>query len=102
MPLDSKHYQHFSPERLDRLLEGKTTNRQVTLFDGMRWPVKLLLKLMGGNGRHFIVTSPRIARLLYQTHQNWCLHDSHPRRCQRLACLAQKPPAPAIGKELSR
>jgi SAM-dependent methyltransferase len=95
MKLDPKHYQHFSPEHLDRLLEGKTASRRYTLFDGKRWPASLLLKLMGGSGRHFIVTSRWITHLLYHFHQTWCLRDSHPRRCQRLACLAQKLPAPA-------
>jgi hypothetical protein len=75
---------------------------QCTLFDGMRWPVKLLLKLMGGSGRHFIVTSPRIVRLLYQAHQSRCLHDSHPRRCQRVACLAQKVSEQDLKKESQR
>jgi SAM-dependent methyltransferase len=94
MTLDPKHYQHFNPEHLDRLLEGKTAGRQYMLFDGKRWPVGLLLKLMGGSGRHFIVTSRWITHLLYNSHRTWCLRDSHPRRSQRLACLAQKLPAP--------
>jgi SAM-dependent methyltransferase len=95
MKLDAKHYQHFNPEHLDRLLEGKTASRRYTFFDGKRWPVSLLLKLMGGSGRHFIVTSRLAANLLYYSHRTWCLRDSHPRRCQRLACLAQKSSEPA-------
>jgi SAM-dependent methyltransferase len=90
MSLDAKHYQHFNPQKLDRLLEGKVVSCQYLLFDGMRWPIELLLKLMGGSGRHFIITSRRIANLLYNSYQTWCLRDSHPQRCQRLACLARK------------
>ncbi len=93
MKPDPRHYQHFTPELMDRLLAGKVSSRRHVVFDGMRWPVEMLLKLMGGSGRHFIVTSPRIVRLLNQLYRKWCLHDSNPRRCQRLACLAQKLPA---------
>lgn len=64
MPLDPKHYQHFNPQKLDHLLKGKVARRQYLLFDGRRWPIRLLLKLMGGNGRHFIITSRRLANLL--------------------------------------
>jgi SAM-dependent methyltransferase len=102
MPLDPKHYQHFNPQKLDRLLEGAVDSRQYLLFDGRRWPIKLLLTLMGGSGRHFIITSRWITNLLYNSYQTWCLHDSHPRRCQRMACLARKlPPAvrPTGGKK---
>ena len=95
MPLDPKHHQHFHPQKLRQLLEGVVDSCQFLLFDGRRWPLKLLEKLMGGSGRHFIVTSPRLTNFLYNSYQAWCLRDSHPRRSQRLACLARKLPAPS-------
>jgi 2-polyprenyl-3-methyl-5-hydroxy-6-metoxy-1,4-benzoquinol methylase len=99
MPLDPKHYEHFNPRKLDRLLAGAVDSCQYLLFDGRRWPMTLLEKLMGGSGRHFIITSRWLTNLLYSSYQAWCLRDSHPQRCQRLACLARKPPPPSSSPE---
>jgi 2-polyprenyl-3-methyl-5-hydroxy-6-metoxy-1,4-benzoquinol methylase len=87
---DSRHYQHFNQRTLDSLLGAEFIGRHFIHFDRMNPAMQILLKLMGGQGRYYVITSRLLNNFLYSAYRKHCLHAGSPDRCQRLACVARK------------
>jgi 2-polyprenyl-3-methyl-5-hydroxy-6-metoxy-1,4-benzoquinol methylase len=97
---DSRHYQHFNQQTLDSLLDGEFIDRQFIHFDRISLALQILLKLMGGQGHYYVITSQTLNNFLYNTYRKHCLHASSADGCQRLACIARKAGDQTAGSSL--
>ena len=88
--MPSKHYQHFEPSQLFTLIADDYDNHQFILFDHTSLFLKILLKLMGGSGKYFIVTWQRLTDLLFNYYMKRYLYGDSEKSCKKIACAAQK------------
>jgi SAM-dependent methyltransferase len=91
VPLIDKHHQHFDSGMLRDALEPAFEILRVVPFDRISLPLTFGLKLLGGDGRHYIVTHPWPWRVLFRQYRKRCLYPKSERRCERIACLATRP-----------
>jgi SAM-dependent methyltransferase len=88
--LDPKHYQHFTQARLHELLQDHFADFSFIPFDHIpRW-FRLAMKLMGGTGKHFIITNRWLITALFTYYMRHCLYGKGEPHCQRIACTARK------------
>lgn len=79
----------FDARKLDTLLGDTFPERSYLSFDSNRLLPRLLWAAMGGNGKHYVITSRRVSNLLMRVYQKLALRDPVEARCQRLACVAR-------------
>lgn len=91
---DPKHYQHFNQARLRELLQDQFEELSFIPFDSIPTWFRWAMKLMGGSGKHFIITNRRLLTALFTYYMRHCLYGSGEPRCQRIACTARKPKVP--------
>lgn len=86
----SKHYQHFEPSQLYTLIADDYDKHQFILFDHASLFLKILLKLMGGSGRYYIVTWRKLTDLLFHYYMKRYLYGDSEKTCKKIAYTAQK------------
>jgi SAM-dependent methyltransferase len=85
-----KHYQHFDADVLRDVLPRSLTILRTVPFDAPSLILRFVVKLMGGSGRYYIVTHPRLTSWVLRYYLKRCLHGGGVKRCQRIACVARK------------
>jgi SAM-dependent methyltransferase len=87
--LVAKHYQHFDTATLRVLLAHDFVNPRFVPFDRRSRLANLLWKLVGGSGRYYVVTHPRITTGLFRYYCRRQLYAPDERTCLRIACIAE-------------
>ncbi|MBN1122485.1 MAG: class I SAM-dependent methyltransferase [Anaerolineae bacterium] len=90
VPVQAKHFQHFSSESLHRLMAPLLRNIRFVPFDGQSRLLRVLFRLIGGQGEHFIVTNRFINRWFFAYYIKYHLYVDEA-RCTRIAVVATKP-----------
>ncbi len=88
--LQGKHYQHFTSKSLLALLQPYFHSIDFIPFDTRSTLVKRLKKLLGGEGKYFIVNHPRILSWFYRLYETRFLYPSNEQRCLRIAVVCRK------------
>lgn len=94
-PLIEKHYQHFTAAQLRELLTPHFSAPDVIPFDvqARRAPLLWLTeRILGGKGRWFILTNPRLLYLFYRLYLKRYLYADSEARCERIAVVCRKKP----------
>jgi 2-polyprenyl-3-methyl-5-hydroxy-6-metoxy-1,4-benzoquinol methylase len=85
-----KHYQHFEESGIRALLAEEFDVDRVVHFDNIDLRTRLFLKLMGGSGRHFVITNQKLNNLFFRHYVRHCLYAGRQERCKKIAVLAHK------------
>ncbi len=89
VPVQDKHFQHFSSESLHDLLAPFFDDIRFIPFDGRSRFLRIFFRLMGGQGKHYVVTNRRINRWFFDWYIRHCLYVSED-RCTRIAAVASR------------
>ena len=88
--LNEKHYQHFTSKTLQKLLEPYFRDIVFIPFDVISWRMAKLAQLIGGQGNHFILTTPWILTWFYRLYRKRFLYTDNEQKCMRIAVVCQK------------
>ncbi len=88
--LIDKHYRHFDVESLRSLIPENLVECRLVLFDDLSIFLRIILKIMGGSGRFFIITHQRLNNFLYNYYINKCFQTESENRCRKIAFMARK------------
>jgi hypothetical protein len=89
VPVQDKHFQHFSSGSLRDLLAPYFDDIRFIPFDGRSRFVRILFRLMGGQGKHYVVTNRWINRWFFNWYMKHCLYVGED-RCTRIAAVASR------------
>jgi SAM-dependent methyltransferase len=89
VPVQEKHFQHFSSESLRDLLAPYFDDIRFIPFDGRSRFLRILFRLMGGQGKHYVVTNRRINRWFFDWYIRHCLYAGED-RCTRIMAVASR------------
>lgn len=90
--VSAKHYQHFDSEKLRGVLEPHFEEITLVPFDHrsrLLWALSLLL---GGSGRHMVVTNRRINNWFYRLYRRRWLYVPDEKQCLRIAAVCRRKP----------
>jgi SAM-dependent methyltransferase len=92
-PLVRKHFQHFDETKLRALLEKTYADLKFIPFDtsAARAPLlRLIVKLLGGKGKLFLVTDKRLLFAFYSFYLRRYLYSRNETDCERIAVICRK------------
>lgn len=87
--LQTKHYQHFSSDQLNELLAPNFESVEFLPFDRRSWLLSFLQSLLGGRGRHAIVTDRRLQTAFWRLYCARYLYTTES-ECLRIAVLCRR------------
>jgi SAM-dependent methyltransferase len=88
--VNPKHYQHFSEVELREYLSPHFDNIRIIPIDARRKSLSLLQKIIGGNGKHFLITDQSITSKFWKVYKRLYLY-SNTKYCGRLAAICRGP-----------
>ena len=88
--LNEKHFQHFTAEHLRATLADHFEVESVHPFDRQSRVDRVLERLLGGTGAHFVVTNERLNAAYFERCLRVCLEAQPEARCGRLLAVARK------------
>ena len=88
--LNEKHYQHFTSKTLQEVLEPHFRDIVFIPFDVKSRIMAELARLIGGQGNHFILTTPWILTWFYRLYRKKFLYTDNEKKCMRIAAICQK------------
>jgi len=87
VPVSDKHFQHFSPESLERALSPHFVVQEIVPLNRItRWE-NVMYRLMGN--RWFILSNPRLLQMIFRGYERRCLVAST-HNCRRLLAICTK------------
>ena len=89
-PVQSKHYQHFTSSQLLSLLEPYFQDIIFIPFGVRSLVMAILLRILGGDGRNFIITNSRLVSWFYKLYLNRYLYTDYESKCSRIAVVCRK------------
>lgn len=89
VPTQDKHYQHFSSRELRQILERHFGDIRILFFDRHSRILAILRRLIGGQGKHFVVTNRRLTSWFYRLYVRRFLYTDDEGRCGRIAAICQ-------------
>ncbi|MFW6121602.1 MAG: class I SAM-dependent methyltransferase [Petrotogales bacterium] len=88
--LNEKHYQHFSSKTLYKILKPYFREIVFIPFDVISNRMVILTRLIGGQGKHFILTTPSVLTWFYRLYVKRFLYTDNEKKCMRIAAICQK------------
>jgi len=88
--LNPKHYQHFSGKSIVNALSPYFSNFKIIPFDPPSLLMSLLQRVIGGVGKHYIVTNQSLLNKYYGLYIKWYLYSQNERNCNRIAVVCKK------------
>lgn len=88
-PLNKKHYRHFKQADLEALLASISNDVEYFYFDKKNRPLSLMLSLIGGGGKNFIVTNRWLTNLVKRYYFLHGLRAKSEDQCMRIGCVAR-------------
>lgn len=88
-PLQAKHYQHFSSDQLLELLAPDFESVEFLPFDRRSQFLRFVQGLLGGRGRHAIVTDHRLQTAFWRLYRARYLYTTES-QCLRIAALCRR------------
>jgi trans-aconitate methyltransferase len=76
LPIQMQHYQHFNSGSLDKLLSPLFAQRHYIPIDSKSYFIRGLHRLLGGAGRHFVITNRFVLRHFYRLYRRRFLYVS--------------------------
>lgn len=92
--ITTKHFQHFTSEGLRGLLSDRFTDLTFIPFDTKSVLLEALLLLLGGHGKHYVITNARLIGWFNNLYQRRFLYTGEEARCLRIAAVGRKKPRP--------
>jgi SAM-dependent methyltransferase len=89
-PIQPKHFQHFTGDGLVQVLSSYFESFATIPFDPYSPLLKRFQKLLGGFGKHFIVTNGSVLSFFFRLYTTRYLHTPHESRCGRIAVTCKK------------
>lgn len=89
-PVQSKHYQHFNSSQLFSLLEPYFQDLIFIPFGVRSLLMAILLRIFGGEGKHFIITNSQLVTWFYRLYLNRYLYTDDESKCSRIAVVCRK------------
>ncbi|MBI1826859.1 MAG: hypothetical protein HY287_11435 [Planctomycetes bacterium] len=90
VPVSDKHFQHFSPESLEKTLSPHFRVQEIVPLNRITWWENVLFRLMGN---HFLILSnPPLLSVLFRAYERRCLLAS-PSNCRRLLAICAARPS---------
>ena len=89
-PVSRKHYQHFSSDSLNSLFEPYCSNLVYFPFDRKSLLLSVMHRLLGGNGKHFVITNKRIQGWFFRLYTNRYLYSPTEKSSLRICMLCRK------------
>ena len=90
-PVIPKHYQHFSATTLEATLSSHFQNIDLIPFDRRSRALNGALRLLGGDGRNFVITNGAGNRALRGWYEKKHLYAPNEDECYRLAAACSVP-----------
>lgn len=89
-PLQKKHYQHFDSDTLESTLKGTFSRVDIYPFDKKSRLERKIWKFLGGAGKNYLITNPKINNWLYQRVKRNCFERIEESKCQRLLAIVRR------------
>lgn len=89
-PVSDKHYQHFTSEKLQDLLEPHFSDIEFVPFDRQSKIFTALELAIGGRGEHIIINTPIITNSLWKLYKHRYLYASSEDSCRRIAAICSR------------
>jgi len=95
--LPEKHYQHFQSEDLRKLFKFEFEVLKIIPFDTassklplwQRLPRSIFRRILGGKGKHFIVTNSWLNKRFFELYKRKYLYNTKEKRCARLCAVIE-------------
>jgi len=87
VPLESKHYQHFSINSISKILDKHFSKISIIPFDPSNKIIDYLFRLLGGNGNYYILTHKRLLSFYFNLYINNYLYANDETDCLRLCAV---------------
>lgn len=81
-PLEYKHFQHFSVDKLVKYLSHKFEVVEIVPFEKNSWLRGLILKVL--SNRYFILSNPRFLSAVYRGYKKYLFFCGAEQECQRI------------------
>lgn len=89
--LQPKHFQHFDEALLRKYLSPHFEDLSFLHFDERSRILGLLQRLLGGAGKHFVVTNSVVNHLFFKVYRRYFLYSADESTCGRIAAVARVP-----------
>ena len=87
LPVQDKHYQHFSKVKLENLLSLYFQRREYFFIDPFSRIIDILYSLIGSNGDRFIVTHSKVLNYFFSIYTKKYLYTENKNLCMRLCVV---------------
>ena len=88
--LEAKHYQHFNSNILRSVLSPYFTDLTFFPFDSRSRVINGLFRLLGGRGKHFVITNRRLLSWFFHLYRSRYNYASNESGCNRIAVVGRK------------
>jgi len=88
--LESKHYQHFDSGMLRSVLSPYFSDLAFFPFDARSRVINGLLRLLGGKGKHFVITNRTLLSWFFRLYRSRYVYASDESGCGRIAVVGRK------------